>query len=505
MRRNSLMWILIGCLAAILVPSSASTDPMVPPEIPGLSLILAGVFAALMATLGARRIANVFLSAGDLFRPRSADHARPIARPSDCVHSIFRRWTLDPPLTQPSLWCLRLHRSLCVLIGLAALGLAPRAEAAVSFTPLGDLPGGNFYSYAWGVSADGTKVVGWGLSASDLEAVTWDATNGMVSLGPFATENFPWSASAVSADGITVAGRGSSDSGTEAFIWDATNGMISLGDLAGGSFFSEAFGISADGVTVVGRSNSESGREAFIWDATNGMVGLGDFAGGVFSSEAWGVSADGTTVVGGATSGSGQEAFRWDATNGMVGLGTFTDGYSYSVAKAVSADGTRIVGGVGSSVHQAFIWDAINGIVPIGDLAGGSVFSEALGVSADGTTVVGWGTSDNSDLEAFIWDATNGMRELDAVLASGGVDLTGWVLSQATGISADGLTIVGYGTNPSGFFEAWIAVIADPASVPIGPGVGGLTMLLLATGGVLKLRSLPRSRDRRSRALRLIH
>ena len=52
-----------------------------------------------------------------------------------------------------------------------------------------------------------------------------------------------------------------------------------------------------------------------------------------------------------------------------------------------------------------------------------------------------------------------------------GLDLTGWQLNNATGISADGLTIVGYGPNPNGDTEAWIAVIPEPS-----------TGLLLMTG-----------------------
>jgi hypothetical protein len=37
------------------------------------------------------------------------------------------------------------------------------------------------------------------------------------------------------------------------------------------------------------------------------------------------------------------------------------------------------------------------------------------------------------------------------------LDLTGWQLSGARGISADGTVIVGFGTNPGGQTEGWIA------------------------------------------------
>ena len=99
----------------------------------------------------------------------------------------------------------------------------------------------------------------------------------------------------------------------------------------------------------------------------------------------------------------------------------------------------------------------------LGDLAGGSFDSRARATSSDGSVVVGRGRS-ASGFEAFVWDATNGMRELDQILTSLGVDLTGWTLSEARSISADGLTIVGSGKNPSGENEGWIAVIPEPST-----------------------------------------
>ncbi|MCA2553178.1 MAG: PEP-CTERM sorting domain-containing protein, partial [Microcystis sp. M04BS1] len=68
-----------------------------------------------------------------------------------------------------------------------------------------------------------------------------------------------------------------------------------------------------------------------------------------------------------------------------------------------------------------------------------------------------------------------GMRSLQEVLTNGyGLDLTGWTLSTARAISADGLTIVGGGTNPSGNTEAWIArldgePVSQPGTTPTNP------------------------------------
>jgi len=74
------------------------------------------------------------------------------------------------------------------------------------------------------------------------------------------------------------------------------------------------------------------------------------------------------------------------------------------------------------------------------------------------------------------------MRDLKQVLQDDyGLDLTGWELNGGaflggclrTDISADGLTIVGSGRNPSGDVEAWIAVLAEPTitvEIDIKPG-----------------------------------
>ena len=73
-----------------------------------------------------------------------------------------------------------------------------------------------------------------------------------------------------------------------------------------------------------------------------------------------------------------------------------------------------------------------------------------------------------SDYEAFIWDAVHGMRSLRDVLVSDfGLDLSGWTLRYAEGISDDGMTIIGHGNNPDGNTEAWMAVIPEPATLSL--------------------------------------
>ncbi len=100
----------------------------------------------------------------------------------------------------------------------------------------------------------------------------------------------------------------------------------------------------------------------------------------------------------------------------------------------------------------------------LGPITGGVRGSEALSVSGDGSIIAGkLYVGSNHDLPdgmaAFVWHESTGIRFLRDVLEDEGVDLTGWHLRQATGVSGAGNVIVGNGINPDGNEEAWIAEI----------------------------------------------
>jgi probable HAF family extracellular repeat protein len=364
-----------------------------------------------------------------------------------------------------------------VVVG-AAAGAA-LADGAAAFRGIGHAADELFDNAAYGVSGNGQVMVGYHTPPEGETAFRWTAAGGLQGLGFIVDGDINSTARDVSADGLYVVGDGAKLRGHDAFRWDSVNGMVSLGNLRGVARFfgnSTAYAVSDDGTVVVGVSdNTDLNGEGFIWTEASGMLGIGDLDGGIFLSQAFGVSGDGQTVVGQSSSTLGDEAFRWTLLGGMVGLGDFPGGLESSLAEDASYDGSVIVGwGIGSSDEnpegfqsEAFRWTQATGMVGLGDLTGGRFYSLANGVSGDGSVVVGQATSGDAPatdgLEAFVWTQETGMRSVRSVLAAAGVDMTGWVLASATGVSSNGRTLVGFGVH-DGRGEAWIATL--PAACP---------------------------------------
>ena len=156
---------------------------------------------------------------------------------------------------------------------------------------------------------------------------------------------------------------------------------------------------------------------------------------------------------------------------GALGVAPGSDSYSY--ASAVSADGSAVVGWstTAPGANEAFRWKG--GVMSgLGHLPGGGADSGAKAVTPDGSVVVG--SSDSaSGYDAFVWDAAHGMRSIKEILTAQGVDMTGWSLADAWGISTDGTIVAGYGRNPNGNDEAWRADL----SVSKPPKSKGATVL----------------------------
>jgi probable HAF family extracellular repeat protein len=353
----------------------------------------------------------------------------------------------------------------------AGLPSGSQAKTApnASFQGLGDFPGGAFESAALRVSADGSVVVGNGTTALGQQAFRWTQAEGLVNLGNVPTGSFKQSwAVGVSADGSLVAGYGDVDGsgwqGHHGFLWTRTGGLVELRGPTGP--VRQALGASADGSVVVG----DSGEQAFRWTAGAGVVNLGTLPGRT-NSRAIAVSADGLVVTGSSydlPSWGKEEAYVWTKGGGMQALG-YLPGKNASFPNAISPDGSVIAGTSGSA---AFRWTQGTGMVSLGQLPGTRITHPAA-TNANGSIIVGSSAVDRDHATAFIWDAGHGIRSLQTVLATDcGLDLTGWNLQSASGITPDGSAIVGWGVNPSGQKEAFrVVLVAPPAANRREPGI----------------------------------
>lgn len=309
-----------------------------------------------------------------------------------------------------------------------------------TITQLGVLPGGS-QSYAEAISADGTTVTGRGDSSDGIgtSVFRWTRTGGMQNLGRFPGDIHA-SGTAISADGSVIAGI-SDQAG--AFRWTAASGLQSIAVPA-----STAYGMSADGRAIVGYGGMYGG--VFRWSVASGYENLdGNQPTG---SATWGyaTSADGSAVVGFTEA----RATVWRSVVGTGAADIAQDlgvlvGGRYSIATAISGDGAAIAGYGETSVietEHALRWTISGGHWIMRDLGapGDAYTARGLAISGDGAIIVGSYQSATTG-GALLWTAATGALDLNVYLASRGVDLAGWHLGVATGISADGTAITGTG------------------------------------------------------------
>lgn len=386
----------------------------------------------------------------------------------------------------------------------ALIGLMLAAPNAIASDPPNHNSGAEFHaipefadiqtpfheSCALNVSHDGQTVVGWSRDNhnSAIMAFKWTEETGFVSLGDFPmglTHSEAWAASA---DGSIVVGFGYTDSGPQAFRWFGKGDLQPLIHPYGEVFPTAAYGISPEGGYIVGQAyNSGCGTvgRAFLWSQDSGFRVLqGNSArpdpkrraldpwvfgrNRVSPQAALAVSSNGTVVVGRGMTQYGPEAFLWTDEHEAIGLGDLRGGEHDSVAHAVTSDGQIVVGrGWSENGPEAFRWTEQTGMVGLGDLPDGLWSSEALAVCDDGSVIVGT-SSTMSGNEAFIWRRGGPMRFLgDVLMTEYGLELNGLRLVSANGLCGLGQTVVGWGVNPQGKTEMWVAKMATrPAISP---------------------------------------
>jgi probable HAF family extracellular repeat protein len=381
---------------------------------------------------------------------------------------------------------------LAAALATVAAAAAP-ASAAGTFQGLGLIAGSVPGSDANGVSADGLVVVGGcpSYSSTCAEGWRWTQETGMVGLG-FLSGDTSSQATAASADGSVVVG----ESGDRPVRWVSGGGGWQ--DLSGGlpaGSDASATDVSASGGAVIGFYLAPTTGGNFLWTPSETTFHLPFSLPSVAALTA--ISADGTLMSAYSGVFDRPTAQRYSPAGGSEVLPELVDldlCQCGSSANGISPAGDVVVG---DSFGQAFLWSEAMGSIGLGFLSEptwnqGSI---ALDVSADGSIVVGYASVSATKLHAFVWISGWGMHDANKLFPRHGIDLTGWTLTEATGISDDGTVIVGTGINPSGRTEAWRAELPELRAVPIPalPGPGTALFLGAALAAAFNVR---RSRAR---------
>jgi uncharacterized membrane protein len=346
------------------------------------------------------------------------------------------------------------------LLGLVAQ--AARSEPA-SFRDLGS-------GFPSAISADGSTVLG---RAGGV--VLWHADGTREVLGSFGAP------ADLSADASVVVGVSSVGSGNwiryEPWRWTREGGLQPLGPFPDPFRWSFVSGLSDDGWVFAGGLRAPNGPPApFVWTLDSGITAL-PVPGGV----AYAISGDGRFVVG-----EQGLPFRFDRETQVVEtLSSLPD--AWPEALATSRDGSVSVGWMQTDMHsglggdtQAVRWTAGGNLDGLGFLEDHweTRLSRARAVSGDGSIVVGSSLVGPQDLScAFVWDPLHGMRDLREELETRFGLAIPWRLDEATDVSADGRTIVGWSGNEEST-RVWVVVLPPGCDDGIDDDGDGLVDLV---------------------------
>ncbi len=285
--------------------------------------------------------------------------------------------------------------------------------------------------------------------------------------------------------------------------------FVKIPDFGGGISDMTVKDVSSDGNILVGTGNTKNGLRAFradrtVLDADGVPVAVQlviqdtTTLQTLRSCAAEAVSADGLIIAGYGATNNGNRAFVTtvlDASTDPITLESVVlpmlGGGKFAEAYAMTPDGAIIAGRSDSSKGpQACIWfvDGTTGewvVKGLGGLSKKKFDSMATGIAykvgstAGDLMVVGKSQSILYPSEAFVWtgnpvledDGIGYLYDLEYILTKTGVaEASGmgseWILNEATGVSAAGDRIVGWGVNPEGGIEAWL-VTGFPFDVPV--------------------------------------
>jgi uncharacterized membrane protein len=375
--------------------------------------------------------------------------------------------------------------------------LPATAVCAAQFSALPLLLPGDSTSFAYAISSDGRLVIGEDFSAKVTvhgEATAWSYAAGIWAvkgLGlPTALPgalNSP--AGGLSIDGALVVGRSSFEPpanppvDTYAWCWRDTGGFKLL-PMPSGLIVAQAVSTTEGGTTIVGFASPDvyyrQDSRPIVW---RGSYVSGWAASQLDSSEGWALAVDmtGNRVVGWSRpstadpsipAGQARFAAMWSFVGGSwtkTWLGSLPGDGGRGSVSMIAPRGHFALGSSGTlEASRPAMWNLLPNGKPtkVDDL--GMLPKATLGIATaatpNGRRVVGYCSrleNDEFRYEAFLWERGTGIRSLRELLIAGGAnEVAAWMNLAATGISEDGNTICGYGTDPSGpegHELAWVA------------------------------------------------
>jgi uncharacterized membrane protein len=212
------------------------------------------------------------------------------------------------------------------------------------------------YTTAYGISGDGSTVVGLsygslGCDSTTIKGFKWTAAGGTVALPKPDAPSRVSRANAVNYDGSVIVGRDDANNGQLRGVqWrNGAYSLIKRNNLPVG----EALGVSSDGQYIVGQSSSAStNREVWLWSQSSGVQLMGALPGqdsGLFAA-----LNDDASVITGQTLDFDAGILSptiWTSGLGLINFNDFlsaqgvvTTGLGMRLGMAMSADGRTITG-----------------------------------------------------------------------------------------------------------------------------------------------------------------
>jgi|Laugresbdmm110sn_2_1035109.scaffolds.fasta_scaffold03302_2 probable HAF family extracellular repeat protein len=365
------------------------------------------------------------------------------------------------------------------------------ASAATTYTfTLLDALGGTSVSSSSGAMNGSGQIIGIsGDSSSISKATLWNnkSPSELKSLGDATREGFGYNINA-SGQIVGVSYNGTSASSVaKATYWSSTspNSPVELSSLGGATKSGNAIDINASGQIVGNTKNSVGTSKATLWNSnTSTPVELTSLqASTATTGSAAGINASGQ-IVGYSQSSNGTKATLWStsSTSTPVLLESLGGGNLSGNANDINASG-QIVGASKDSTGllKATLWTTSPSLFASGptlleSLGGANQTGSASYINASGI-VVGNSKNSLSIQSATLW--TNGVAtDLNDFLSDSN-KTAGWVLNNATYISDDGNSFLGFakkGALTQGFLLQSVAAVPEAdtsAMLLMGAGVMG--------------------------------